>query len=179
MLKVEDAVLIVVDVQGKLATLMHENEDLFDNLARITQGAWILGLPILWNEQLPDKLGETIPEIKNALEGAAPMVKKTFSCCGNTGFVADLERLERRQVLLVGIESHVCVYQTARDLLRAGYEVFLVTDAVSSRTPENKQAGIEAVRAAGARLTSVEMALFEMLQTAEGDRFRKISKLVK
>jgi nicotinamidase-related amidase len=179
MLKADDTALVIVDVQGKLADLMHGRDQLFRNLVIMAEGAKVLDIPILWNEQLPDKLGETVSPLRSVLDGLKPLVKKTFSCCGNDSFVAELNRLNRRQVLLVGIESHVCVYQTACDLLRAGHEVHLVTDAVSSRTPENKQIGIEATRASGAHLTSTEMALFEMLQVAEGDRFRRISKLVK
>jgi nicotinamidase-related amidase len=148
-------------------------------LARITRGAWILGLPILWNEQLPDKLGPTIPQIKEILEGMEPMVKKAFSCCGNDQFVKKLKATNCHQVLLVGIETHVCVYQTAIDLIKDGYEVHLVGDAVSSRKLENKQIGIQAMKDAGAKVTSVEMALFEMLQVAEGDKFKQITKIVK
>lgn len=179
MLTAETAVLVVIDVQGKLATLMHEREALFDNVGRMIRGARVLGIPVIWNEQLPDKLGPTIPRIKELLTGVEPLVKKTFSCCGNDGFVRRLAGLGRGQVLVVGMETHVCVYQTARDLLHSGYEVYLVADAVSSRTLENKRLAIEALTGAGARVTSVEMALFEMVVVAEGDQFRQISHIVK
>ncbi|MDH4158512.1 MAG: isochorismatase family protein, partial [candidate division Zixibacteria bacterium] len=109
----------------------------------------------------------------------APLVKNTFSCCGNQGFSEQLTGLGRKQVLLVGMETHVCVYQTAVDLLGEGFEVHLVADAVSSRTLENKQIGIGAMRDLGARVTSVEMALFEMLQVAEGEKFKQIINIVK
>jgi len=179
MLKMNDTALIIVDVQGKLATLMHENDELFDNLARITRGAWILGLPILWNEQLPDKLGPTIPQITEILTGMEPMVKKSFSCCGNDEFKNKLKASNCHQVLLTGIETHVCVYQTAIDLINDGYEVYLVGDGVSSRKLDNKLIGIQAMKDAGAKITSVEMALFEMLRVAEGDKFKQITKIVK
>ncbi len=179
MLKTENAVLVVIDVQGKLATLMHNRDEFYKNIVRMIEGAKVLDIPVLWNEQLPDKLGTTIPEIKSVLEGAAPLVKKTFSCCGNKDFVTQLKGLKRKQVLLVGMETHVCVYQTAQDLLAEGYEVFLVADAVSSRSLENKQIGLSTMKDLGARITNVEMALFEMLQTAEGDQFKQVIRIIK
>ncbi|HUV29720.1 MAG TPA: hydrolase [Acidobacteriota bacterium] len=178
-LKAEDSVLVVIDVQGRLATLMHRKEEFFENLVKMIRGAQVLGIPILWNEQLPDKLGSTIPEIRDVLAGQAPLIKSTFSCCGSDDFARQLGSLNRNQVLLVGMETHVCVYQTARDLLAKGYEVHLVADCVSSRTPENKKIGIDAIKDCGAGITSLEMALFEMLHVAEGDEFKRIIEIVK
>ncbi len=179
MLKIENAILVVIDIQGKLATLMHEKEEFFKNAVRMIKGAQALEIPIIWNEQLPDKLGPTIPEIRRALIDAAPLVKNTFSCCGNKDFIKQLETTGRRQVMLVGMETHVCVYQTAIDLRQAGYDVYLIADAVSSRTPENRQIGIDAMKDAGAGITSVETALFELLRIAEGDCFKQIIDIVK
>ncbi|UCE66825.1 MAG: hydrolase [Candidatus Zixiibacteriota bacterium] len=179
MLEIETAVLTLVDIQGKLATLMHNKEQFFQNVARLIRGARALEMPIIWNEQLPDKLGPTIPEIKGLLEGLSPLEKSSFSCCGNPDFMEKLKSAGRKQVLLAGMETHVCVYQTASDLLAEGYEVYLVADAVSSRTLENKLIGIQTIKDLGAKLTSVEMALFELLKVAMGDRFKKIAKIVK
>jgi len=179
MLNNDNTILVIIDVQGKLATLMYQKEELYDNLIKITRGARTLDLPIIWNEQIPDKLGPTIPEIADILQDMKPLAKTTFSCCGNSNFQTMLENSGRKQVLLVGIETHVCVYQTAMDLLQTGYEVYLVADAVSSRTLENKQIGIRAMKDAGAKITSVEMALFEMLKAAHGDKFKQVIKIVK
>jgi nicotinamidase-related amidase len=179
MLKMDNAVLVIVDVQGKLATLMYNREEFFANIVKMAQGAWELGLPILWNEQLPDKLGPTIPQLKDVLKGMEPLVKSTFSCCDNENFMNKLKATNCRQILLAGMETHVCVYQSAEDLIADGYEVYLVADAVSSRKLEDKQIGIEAIKALGAHLTSVEMCLFEMLRVAKGDKFKKIIKIVK
>ena len=178
MLEKDKAALVVVDVQGKLATLMHEKESFYKNVTRMIKGADVLGLPVLWTEQLPDKLGETLPEIKEHLSGE-PLVKKTFSCCGDPQFNSGLKATGRKQVLLTGMETHVCVYQTAMDLLGQGYEVYLVTDAVSSRFAHNKELGVRRLADAGALLTSVEMALFEMLVVAEGDQFKQVIQIVK
>lgn len=179
MLEIDNAALIIIDVQGKLASIMYQKDELYQNLIKIIKGAQALELPIIWNEQIPDKLGPTIPEIANILQDMKPLAKTTFSCCGNSDFQTKLEKSGRKQVLMVGIETHVCVYQTAIDLLRAGYEVYLVADAVSSRTVENKVIGIQAIKDAGAKITSVEMALFEMLKVAQGDKFKQVIKIVK
>jgi len=179
MLERDKAVLVVVDVQGKLATLMYQKEEFYKNVVRMIEGCKLLDIPVIWNEQLPDKLGQTIPEIKEAMPGLSPLVKNTFSCCGNPEFMKKLEETEKTQVILVGMETHVCVYQTALDLIEDDYEVYLAADAVSSRSIENKQVGIEAMRDLGAGITSVEMAFFEMLRVAEGEEFKKIINIVK
>jgi len=179
MIEIENSLLVIVDVQGKLAQLMFEKETLIANLVRMVKGAQILGIPILWNEQNPAGLGGTIPELTELLTALQPQSKMTFSCCGNPAFMEELRRSGRRQVLLVGIEAHICVYQTAAELLQQGYDVHLVGDAVSSRTLENKQVGIERMRSHGAVITSTEMTLFELLRTADHSRFREISRLVR
>jgi len=179
MLKIENAALVIVDVQGRLATLMYEKEKFFQNMVITIEGSKILEIPILWNEQLPDKLGPTIPEIKEILSDKSPLVKKTFSCCGHPDFIKALEETGRKQVLLTGMETHVCVYQTALDLIEAGYEVYLVADSVSSRTAENRAIGIQAIRDLGAKITGIEMAFFEMLKVAEGAKFKQIIKIIK
>ena len=179
MLQINDSVLIIIDVQGRLAQLMDEKEMLFNNLQRMIKGAQILGIPIIWNEQTPEKLGATIPEVKNLLSDLQPIPKVSFSCCGNENFMQKLTTLNRKKLLLTGIETHVCVYQTAIDLLNKGFEVQVVADAVSSRTLTNKQIGLERMKESGARLTTVEMVLFEMLKKAEGDKFKEIIRIVK
>jgi len=179
MLKIENTVLVLVDIQGKLATLMHNKEEFFANVAKLIKCVRVLKIPIIWNEQLPEKLGPTIPEIKELLEGFTPLEKSSFSCCGNPDFMEKLKSSLRKQILLAGMETHVCVYQTALDLIPKGYEIHLVTDAVSSRTPENSRIGMQAIKDLGAKLTSVEMAIFEMLHRAEGEEFKKIVKILK
>lgn len=180
MLTLDNTALIVIDVQGKLAQLMYQKEILFANLHRMIKGAQILEIPIVWTEQVPDKLGQTTPEIHRLLiETTQPISKASFSCCGHQPFMEQLRPLNRRQILLSGIETHICVYQTAIDLLEQNYEVEVVTDAVSSRSTENRQVGLMRMQEAGARLTTTEMALFELMRTAEGPKFKAIAKLVK
>ena len=179
MLKVENTALLIVDVQGKLAHLMHDKQKLFENVGKIIRGAHVLGLPILWAEQNPDGLGATVPEVAQFLPDLKPISKYSFSCWGSERFVAELKELHPANVLIAGIETHVCVYQTARDLIKARYSVEVIADAVSSRTIENKQIGLEKIRDAGAKITSAETALFELLGEAQGERFKAILKIVK
>ncbi len=179
MLKQSNTQLIIIDVQGRLAKLMHQHEPLFEQLGVLIQGAKLMSLPIVWAEQLPDKLGATTPQIANLLAPLQPLSKSTFSAFKQPSMQQAIEQSQCKQVLLVGIEAHICVYQTAMDLLSNGYEVHLVTDAISSRKLENKTLAIERLAQEGAKLTSTEMALFELQQVAEGEQFRDLIKLVK
>lgn len=179
MLSAEGTAVIVIDVQGKLAQLMHDRDRLFRQLQVFLRGARILQLPILWLEQYPKGLGPTVPEVAEVLAGLAPIAKTCFSGCGSEEFRRSLAATGRRALLLVGIEAHVCVYQTARDLLAEGFHVEVVGDAVSSRSAENCRVGLERMARAGAQITSVEMALFELLRVAGSPEFKEISALVK
>ena len=179
MLNIEKTALVIIDVQEKLSRVMHEKQKLFENLQRLIKGIQILGIPIIVTEQNPNGLGPTVPEIAPLLTDSKPVTKFSFSCCGEEPFLRQLEMLNRKQVLLTGIETHVCVYQTAIDLIEAGYEVHTVVDCVSSRTPENRNLALEKMKSEGARLTSVEIALFELLRTAASPKFKELSKIVK
>ena len=179
MLDIQKCCLVVVDVQGKLAQLMYAKEYLFKNIQILIKAAKLLAVPIIWCQQCPDALGATVPQIAQLLTDNKPIDKASFSCCGTEKFNSKLNSLARRQVLLCGIEAHVCIYQTAVDLLEKGYEVNVIADAVSSRTVENKQIALERMTAEGANISSVEMALFELLRTAEHSQFRQVAKLVK
>jgi len=179
MLETENCCLVVVDVQGKLAQLMHERQPLFNNIQILIKSAKILSIPILWAQQCPEALGPTVPEIAELLADNEPINKSAFSCCGEEAFNTKLNELRRNQVLLCGIETHVCIYQTAVDMLRKGFDVNVIADAVSSRTAGNKQIAINRLAAEGAKIASVEMALFELLKTAEHPQFRQVAKLIK
>ena len=179
MLESKTTILVIIDVQGKLAQIMHDREDLVKNLQILISGAKLLETPIIWMEQLPDKLGPTIPEIQELLPDIEPIVKDVFSCARNEEFNGRLQELHGHDIILAGIESHVCVYQTAMDLLGQDFTVHVAADAVSSRTDSNKQLGLDRMLLEGVVQTSVEMVLFELQGVATGDRFRKLAKLVK
>ncbi|MEJ2649850.1 MAG: hydrolase [Sedimentisphaerales bacterium] len=179
MLDIENCSLVIVDVQGKLARIMYEKEVLFKNIRILIKAAKILNIPILWCQQVPKALGPTVPEIAELLSDVEPIDKSSFSCCADEQFNQKLKKLNRNQVVICGIESHVCVYQTAENLLRKGFYVNVIADAVSSRTKENRKLALKRVAAEGARVSSVEMALFELLKTAEHPNFKEIAKLIK
>jgi nicotinamidase-related amidase len=179
MLEVDSCALVVIDIQGKLAQLMHRKEALFENAQKLIKGAQILEVPIIVTEQYPKRLGPTIPEIAALFPNFKPLPKVAFSCCGDEGFQQELMAVSRRQILICGIETHVCVYQTTVDLLASGYEVEVVADVVSSRTAENREIALQRIRDEGAGITSVEMALFELMKAAEGPKFKEVSKIVK
>ena len=179
MLKTENASLLIVDIQGNLAHSMYGKELLFKNAQKLIKGIQILGIPIICTEQNPKGLGPTIPEIADLLSNIQPISKMTFSCCQNDRFIQALKALNRKQVLIAGIEAHVCIYQTSIDMVDLGYEVQVVTDAVSSRNIENKEIGLQKMKDYGISLTSVETALFELLKVAEGEQFKEILKIVK
>lgn len=179
MLNGETTQLVVIDIQEKLFQAIHERDFLLRQLRQMLQGARELGLPIVWAEQYPEGLGPTVPAIAELLTGLKPIAKRTFSCCAHPPLLETIVSTGRKQALLVGIETHVCVYQTAIDLLSRGMEVQIVADCVSSRTPLNHQLGLTRVQQAGGHITSAEMALFELLRTAEGPHFKPISKMVR
>jgi nicotinamidase-related amidase len=179
MLSRESAVLIVVDIQGNLFETMQGKEKLLANALKVIKGAKIFNLPIIVTEQIPEKLGQTLPILAQELAGYATISKESFSCWGNSQFKEKLESFGRREIIILGIECHVCVYQTANDLINHGYDAHVVADAVSSRTKENSDIGIEAMKDSGAFVTSTEMVLFELLCSAGDARFKEIYKLVK
>jgi nicotinamidase-related amidase len=179
MLEIHNCCLVVVDVQGKLAQLMSDKEGLFQNIQILIKAARILRIPILWCQQVPEALGPTVPEIAELLTPVAPINKASFSCCGAEDFNVKLEALDRKQILLCGIETHVCIYQTAVDLTENGLDVTVIADAVSSRSPENKQNALIRIASEGAHISSTEMVLFELLKTAQHPQFRQIARLVR
>jgi len=171
--------LVVVDIQERLLPSIHERERVLQNAIRLAKGARALNLPIFVTEQYPKGIGRTVAGLAGAVPEFAPLEKTAFSCCGAKNFNSALASRNVRDVVLCGIEAHVCVCQTALDLLDQGLGVFVAADAISSRTPENRQHGIERMRDAGATIVSAEMILFELLEDAGTDQFKKILELIK
>jgi len=180
LLNVNNTGLIVVDFQGKLAQIVHESEKIHKKIEQLIKGVQLLELPIIWLEQYPEGLGPTTDNIKQLLEdNNQPIPKMTFSGCQTDEFKQTIEKIDIDNFLVVGVEAHICVYQTVRDLLKAGKHVEYVQDAISSRTLESKQIAISKMSLLGAFPTSVEMVLFELLKTAEHPHFREISHIIK
>jgi nicotinamidase-related amidase len=178
-LTISNTALLIIDVQEKLFKVIHGRESLLANLQKVISGARALGIPVLVTEQNPAGLGATVPELKTLLADMQPVSKFSFSCCGEERCMQQLADLKRTQLLLAGIETHICVYQTALDLLEEGYEVEVLADCVGSRTEENKKLGLEKMKQAGAQITGIEMALFELQRVARGESFKELSRLVK
>ncbi len=179
MLNANNSLLLVIDVQERLVEVMAGKEDLLKNLSSIIKGAKVLGMPVIYTEQNPEKLGATIIDIADLLDGAGYLSKMSFSCWDNETFRGMLEAENRSQVLVAGIESHVCVYQTARDLLLNGFEVHIIVDATASRARGNHETATNRIEREGATLTSTEMALFELVKVSGTERFREIIKLIR
>ena len=174
-----NGVLVLIDIQGKLAESVRRGACMIRKIAILVQAAHILEIPILWCQQCPDKLGPTVSELLPLLTDVTPIDKSAFSCWADPTFRSRLNALGRPDVLLCGIETHVCVFQTARDLVRHGYHVEVAADAVSSRSAFDIRQGLDRIRSLGADITTVEMCLFELLGSAEHPHFRAIAKLIK
>jgi isochorismate hydrolase len=180
MLDQENAVLLVVDIQGKLAHLMHEHELVYRNISRLIKTCEILHIPILWTEQAPDKIGTTIPLIQDLLfPMVKPIAKRSFSCWGSAEFVQSLQQTKRRQVILTGIETHVCIYQTAADLQTHGFEVHLAADATSARSHASKEITLARIRHQNVTVTCAESSICELLKTADHPKFKEVMSYIK
>jgi len=171
--------LLVVDVQDRVLRALYDPARVAGNCRRLVEGARILGVPILVTTQNAPRLGPTTPELAEALGEFEAFDKMAFSCCDAEGFMDRLDLLEKDTVIVCGMEAHVCVLQTVLDLVENGYRVHVVADAVSSRTPENRQAALEKMRQAGALLTTTEILLFELLRTADAPEFKAVQALIK
>lgn len=176
-----DSLLLVVDIQQKLAPAIHEGEAAIANNARLIDAAGQLGVPVVVTEQYVRGLGPTLPELETQLAAvdAKKVEKIHFGACREPGFIDLLKQTGRRQIVLTGMETHVCVLQTACGLLAEGFAVYLVIDAASSRTPASKAAAIDRLRAAGAHIVTTEMVLFEWLERAGTDEFRALLPLIR
>jgi nicotinamidase-related amidase len=179
LLTTDNTALLVIDMQARLFPVMHEKEKLLRNVIKLIKGVQVLEVPVILTEQYPRGLGPTLPGIKELLPEVQPVEKVSFNCCDEEVFCKALGALKRKQVLVAGIEAHICVYQTAMALSRAGYDVEVVGDCVSSREPENKLVSLLKMGVVGVSPTTTEMALFELLKVASGDKFKQISNIVK
>ena len=175
----DNTALLIVDIQERLIPAMQDGGRLIANCQHLIDLSKMYGMPILLTEQYPKGLGMTVPEIRNALPEYRPFEKTSFSCCGSSDFKGALKKLGRQNILLTGMEAHVCVLQTCLDLMSAGFNAHLVRDAVCSRSAANADTGIEMMRDAGAVITCTETALFQLLKAAGTDEFRAISKRIK
>lgn len=180
MLSRENAVLVVIDIQEVLLPKSEEVAAAYlENAVKLVRAAKVLGLPILVTEQNPMRLGETHPAVLPELEGLARIPKMEFGCMGNDAFRAALEETARNQLLIVGMEAHVCVCQTALAAMEAGYEAYVVGDAVVASSKREYKAGMRRMENAGAVPVSTQMAIFELLERAGTPEFKAMLPLLK
>lgn len=175
----DNSILVIVDIQEKLAVVMKHKEKAVNNCLHLIEAAKLLNIPMVITEQYSKGLGHTINEIKEALPSYEPLEKVTFDCCKGEGFLKKITSLKRKQIILAGMETHVCVLQTCLSLLKNTYSVHLVSDAVCSRKKDDYLTGRELMRDAGAVITCTETVLFQLLEKAGTPEFKAISKRIK
>lgn len=177
----DKTVLVVIDVQEKLCVAMDQAvlEQLVKNIGILLEGAAELNIPVLITEQYVKGLGPTVAELKSKAVASQCFEKMTFSSCGSSEFIEALRASGRSQVIITGMETHVCVLQTVIELREAGFTVHIVRDAVMSRNKQNWLTAVQSMTLAGAIPTTTESALFQLLKVAGSDEFKKLSKLVK
>ena len=174
----EDAVLVVIDIQERLSKHISGISELIQKVKKLLKVWKILDLPLLLTEQ--EKLGDTLEEIKEILGyEIKPIRKKSFSCMKEEKFVEELRRLKPRKVVLIGIEAHICVLQTALDLVKEGYEVHVVIDAIGSRNDVDKKVAVDKMLILGIIPTTVEIVIYELLKTSTDEKFKEVLKVVK
>ena len=172
--------LAIIDMQEGFRSPISDFAETAARIALVAHAAQLLRVPVVVTEQYPKGLGQTAAEIKAVLPAGFNAIEKTaFSSCGAGEFEAELERAKAVHVLICGIEAHVCVNQTTHDLLERGYRVHLLTDCITARTAQNKQAGLAKMQQSGALPSSIEMALFELIRDARHEQFKAIQKLIK
>ena len=174
-----NAVLVIVDIQDRLAVVMKHKKKIVNNCLHLIEAAKLLNIPIVITEQYSEGLGHTINEIKEVLPSYEPLAKITFDCCKGDGFLKKITSLKRKQIIITGMETHVCVLQTCLSLLKKRYSIHLVSDAVCSRKKDDYLTGRELMRDSGAVITCTETVLFQLLEKAGTPEFKAISKRIK
>ncbi len=175
----DSALLLVVDYQQKLLAAFKKPDEFVENCVKLIKFAKILKLPIIWTEQYPKGLGQTVEQIGTELSHLKPIEKLSFSCFGEPQFVDALSNHSATQLMICGIETHICVEQTVLDGIEAGYRMHVVADACGSRKKQDHKIGLRKMEQAGAVSTCVEMAMYEILERSDSAEFREVLKIVK
>lgn len=174
----EESLLLIIDIQERLAPAMKYGKQVINNTNVLISVAEEMNIPIVVTEQYPKGLGQTISEINDRLGNALKFEKTLFSACTEE-VVTALEEAGKRKIIITGMETHVCVFQTVRELIGLGYEVFVVSDGVSSRQKENYRNGLELMKDVGAVITNTETVIFDLMKKAGTPEFKVLSKLIK
>ena len=175
----EDSLLLIIDFQQAMCKVMAAWEEIARKVSQLARTANILEIPILLTEQYKKGLGETLPDVLREITAPQVFQKEHFSACLEPDFFSTVDSFKRKKIVVVGMETHVCVLQTCLDLLKAGFQVHLVADAVASRARENRDIAIDLLRQAGAVVSSTEIIIFQWAVRANTEAFRKILPVVK
>ncbi|MEI7473722.1 MAG: hydrolase [bacterium] len=176
----ENTMLLIIDIQEKLLPAQFNKEAVLKNALALAETCKILDIPMLVSEQYPRGLGGTVSELKKTLpDNTIYFEKVNFGCCNEEGFSELIKSFNKKQIIVCGMESHVCVHQTVYDLIQHGYEVHLIQDAISSRKEYEYKVGIERMKSYGAITSCSEMAIFELLQCAKNPNFKQVQALIK
>ena len=175
----DKAGLLIIDVQRKLNAVMTDGEKLIKAISTLIEGCKAIGVPILYTEQYPEGLGTTEPALCELLGDNPPLTKMYFSSCRDTDLITRLRDKHIEQIILTGMETHICVLQTALDLVAHNFQIFVALEAVTSRKQLDRDVALERLRQNGVIITTVESILFELLETASATEFRKVQKLIK
>ena len=175
----EKTTAMIIDLQERLLPHMHEHQAVLSRCVLLIRGLTLLGVPMILTEQYPAGLGKTVDALRGMSVADNPIEKVTFSCCDEPSVIAQLKEFGRGTVLLAGIETHVCVLQTALDLKASGFDPVIVADGVASRRESDKVIALQRLDREGCRITTVESILFELMRTSRHAKFKEISKLVK
>lgn len=175
----DDTAFVMIDFQERLMPAISNNDRLESQTVKLVKGMKVLGIPIVVTQQYTKGIGETIPSIAEALGDFQHIEKNSFSCMANEEFAARIKELNKKNIVVCGIEAHICVQQTVLQLMEQGYNVYLVADCVSSRSEEDKLWSITRMGEAGAVITTYESVLYELLRDSKADGFKAISAIVK
>jgi len=179
LIKADQSCLIVIDMQERLVPAMQAPARTIRNAAVLMQAANTIGVPVLMTEQYSKGLGPTVPELKKHIGDASVLEKMHFSCMQDEAFANKFSSLGRKQAVIVGMEAHICVLQTGVNLMEEGFDIFVVTDATSSRSPESEKACLDRLSACGAGIVTTEMVVFEWLKKAGSPEFKQLLPLIK
>ncbi|MGH9944972.1 MAG: hydrolase [Pyrinomonadaceae bacterium] len=179
-LDLQHTALVIIDMQESFRSVITDFPEMAAHIALVAHAAHLLKLPVLITEQYPKGLGPTASEIRAVLPpGQEPIEKTAFSSCGAQSFVSLLQQTGAQQILVCGIEAHICVNQTTHDLLARGYQVHLLTDCITARSAQNRDVALAKMRQSGALPSSTEMALFELVRDSQHKQFKAVQKLIR
>ena len=175
----DDSILLLIDPQEKLVKMIHNREEVVATITRLLEFAAIFDIPVVLTEHYPQGLGYSVDEVREALPAYKPVIKRIFSCFGVPEFAAALAATGRKRLLVVGIETHICVCQTVHDALQRGFQVQVVADGVGTRKSEDHDIALARMRQEGAVITTSEALIYEVTYRADGEEFKKVLDLVK